>query len=85
LLALLAMHERMPTIAIVVSITEVFLHCAKAFRRSKLWDPEQRQDRREMPSLLKIILDQTTGAPQDPDEMHKIDAGLEESYRNSMY
>jgi uncharacterized protein len=85
LLALLAMHERMPTIAIVVSITEVFLHCAKAFRRSKLWDPDQRQDRREMPSLLKIILDQTTGAPQDPDEMHKIDAGLEESYRNSMY
>lgn len=85
LLALLAVNDRIPTAAIVVTVREMFLHCAKAFRRAKLWDPDQRQDRREMPSLLKIILDQTTGAPQDPDEMQKIDAGLEDSYRRSMY
>ena len=85
LLALLAVHDRMPTVAIVVTVREVFLHCAKAFRRAKLWDPDQRQDRSEMPSLLKIILDQTTGAPEDPEEMKKIDAGLEVSYQSSMY
>jgi uncharacterized protein len=85
LLALLAVNDRMPTTAIVVNISEVFLHCAKAFRRAKLWDPSQFQDRRAMPSLLKIILDQTTGAPNDPDEMERIDAGLEEDYAKSMY
>lgn len=85
LLALLEVKERLPTIAIVVTVSEVFLHCAKAFRRSKLWDPRQMQDRRDMPSLLKIIYDQTTGAPSDPDEMKKIDAGLEEDYQKSMY
>lgn len=85
LLALLAVNDRMPTVAIVVTIKEVFIHCAKAFRRAKLWDPGQRQERSEMPSLLKIILDQTTGAPDDPEEMIKIDAGLEVSYQNSMY
>lgn len=85
LLALLAVNDRMPTVAIVVTIKEVFIHCAKAFRRAKLWDPGQRQDRSQMPSLLKIILDQTTGAPDDPEEMKKIDAGLEVSYQNSMY
>jgi uncharacterized protein len=85
LLALLAVNERTPTVAIVVSVAEVFLHCAKAFRRAKLWDPAQRQDRREMPSLLNIILDQTTGAPADPEEMKRIDAGLEDDYRKSMY
>lgn len=85
LLALLAVNDRMPTVAIVVTIKEVFIHCAKAFRRAKLWDPGQRQDRSQMPSLLKIILDQTTGAPDDPEEMIKIDAGLEVSYQNSMY
>lgn len=85
LLALLAVNDRTPTVAIAVTVKEVFLHCAKAFRRSKLWDPDQRQDRREMPSLLNIILDQTTGAPEDPKDMQKIDAGLEEDYQRSMY
>ena len=85
ILAPLAVKDRVPTLAIVVSVTEVFLHCAKAFRRSRLWDPAVRQDRKEMPSLLKMILDQTTGAPQDPAMMQKIDEGLEADYRNSMY
>ena len=85
LLALLAVNDRRPVIAIAVAVDEVFLHCAKAFRRAKLWDPSQWQDRREMPSLLKIILDQTTGAPEDPAEMKKIDEGLEQDYQNSMY
>jgi uncharacterized protein len=85
LLALMAINDRVPTIAIVVTVEEVFIHCAKAFRRSKLWDPAQRQDRSQMPSLLKIILDQTTGAPDDPKEMEKIDAGLEVEYQNTMY
>lgn len=85
LLALLAVNDRLPTIAIVVHVEEVFLHCAKAFRRSKLWDPDQRQDRREMPSLLNIILDQTSGAPDSAVEMQKIDADLEDEYRRTMY
>ena len=85
LLALFAVKDRLPLTAIAVHVEEVFLHCAKAFRRSKLWDPESRQDRSEMPSLVKIILDQIDAAPEDPEEMRKIDEGLEESYRKSMY
>lgn len=85
LLAPMAVNGRVPTLAIVVAVTEVFLHCAKAFRRSRLWDPEARQDRREMPGLVKMILDQTTGAPQDPAELQKIDERLEADYRASMY
>jgi uncharacterized protein len=84
-LAQMAVNGRVPTLAIVVAVEEVFLHCAKAFRRAQLWDPDQRQDRSEMPSLLKIILDQTTGAPQDAAEMARIDAGLEAEYQKSMY
>ncbi|MGL4491035.1 MAG: pyridoxamine 5'-phosphate oxidase family protein [Rhizobiaceae bacterium] len=78
-------NKKAPKLAIVVRINEVFLHCAKAFRRSNLWNPDHFQDRTEMPSLLKIILDQTTGAPTDAAEMRKIDDGLEEDYKNSMY
>ena len=85
LLASMAVAARLPKIAIVVHVKEVFLHCAKAFRRSRLWDPQSHQDRSAMPSLIKIILDQTTGAPNDPGEQRKLDDGLEEEYKNSMY
>lgn len=81
----LAVNGRVPALAIVVSVNEVFLHCAKAFRRSALWHPQERQDRHEMPSLVKMILDQTTGAPEDPAEQELLDEGLERDYRDTLY
>jgi len=63
----------------------LYMHCAKAFRRSKLWDPSQLQDRSEMPYLPKIVLDQTSGAPDDLEDMGKIDADLEDEYKRTMY
>ena len=85
LLAPMAINGRVPRLAIVITVAEVFLHCAKAFRRSHLWDPAHLQDRSTMPSLSKIILDQTTGAPSDPEAMRRLDEGLEEDYKQSMY
>ena len=85
LLTEMAVQDRTPTLAIVVEIKTVFLHCAKAFRRAMLWDPEQFQDRKEMPSLIQIILDQTTGAPTDPQAQTALDDALEREYRQTMY
>ena len=84
LLRQMNVNDRVPTVAIVVRIDEVFLHCAKALRRSHLWDPDHRQDRRQMPSLIKMILDETTGAPGDED-MRRIDEDLEDDYRRTLY
>lgn len=84
LLEAMRVNDRTPRLAIVVSVDEVFLHCAKAFRRSRLWDPAHFQDRGAMLSLSRIILDQTTGAP-DGDEMARIDADLEVEYRKTLY
>lgn len=84
LLDTMMVNKRLPTLAIVVHVREVFLHCAKALRRSHIWDPARHQDRSQMPSLIKMILDETTGAPGE-DEMRKIDAGLEEDYKQTMY
>lgn len=81
----MAVNDRLPKLAIVVEVSEVFLHCAKAFRRSHLWDPAHFQDRSAMPSLSKIILEQTSGAPSDEAEMRKIDAELEADYRKTLY
>jgi len=81
----MSVNGRQPKLAIVIKVSEAFMHCAKAFRRSHLWDPEHFQDRRDMPSLSKIILDQTTGAPSDAEAMRQIDADLEVEYKKSMY
>jgi PPOX class probable FMN-dependent enzyme len=81
----MSVNDRIPKLAILVRVNEVFLHCAKAFRRSHLWNPDHFQDRADMPSLSKIILDQTTGAPSDDDEMCKIDDELEEEYKQTLY
>lgn len=81
----MAVNGRPPRLAIVVEVSEAFLHCAKAFRRSQLWNPEQHQQRSVMPSLSKMILDQTTGAPTDEAEMCRIDEDLEKEYGTSMY
>lgn len=81
----MSVNDRAPRLAIVVRVSEVFLHCAKAFRRSRLWDPDHFQDRSEMPSLSKIILDQTTGAPSDDAEMRRIDDDLEVEYNKTLY
>lgn len=85
LLESMAVDGRRPRLAIVVEIDEVFLHCAKAFRRSHLWDPAYRQDRSDMPSLIKMILDDTTGAPSDQAVMSKMDDDLETAYRQTLY
>ena len=85
LLESMRVNDRLPKLAIVVRVTEVFLHCAKAFRRSQLWNPDRFQDRKQMPSLSNIILDQTTGAPGDEVEMRKIDDDLEEEYKRTLY
>ena len=77
-------NDRVPTVAIIVKVAEVFMHCAKAFRRSHLWDPEHFQDRSEMPSLIKIILDETAVAP-DENAMRKIDDDLEADYKRTLY
>jgi len=81
----MSVDGRIPKLAIMVRVSEVFIHCAKAFRRSHLWNPDHFQDRGEMPSLMKIILDQSTGAPSDDDEMRKLDDGLEDDYKKSLY
>jgi hypothetical protein len=69
-----------PKTAIVVEIREVFLHCGKALKRSRLWDPESRMPRGEMPGLGRMIADQTRAV--DPES---ADQRVEESYRTRLY
>lgn len=85
LLASMAVKGNAPKLAILIEVKELYMHCAKAFRRSKLWDPASIQDRNDMPSLMKIMLDQADEAPDDHQEMDKLDEALEKAYQKTMY
>lgn len=58
---------------IVVSVEEVFLHCAKAFMRSKLWDSTAQIDKDSFPSMGQILKDQLglKAIPEPRDAMVK--------------
>ena len=86
-LARAAVNGKAPKVAIRVAVDEAFLHCAKALRRSRLWDAGSHVDRKEMPSLAKMILEQTA-PPQKPptaQEVSTADEFVEEDYKTGMY
>ena len=66
---------------LVVKIRAVYMHCAKAFMRSKLWTPESWPARSQMPTLGEIIRDQLALAQKPAD----LDESLAESYRQTMW
>jgi uncharacterized protein len=80
LLEALSVKGRPALAAILVEVEEAFFHCAKALIRSALWDPATRSERRQMPSLGRIIADQIDGV--DP---AAADQAVEESNRTRLY
>ena len=50
---------RKPTVGIKMHVEQVFFHCSKAFRRAGLWDADKKQERAGMPSIGRMILEQT--------------------------
>ena len=77
---------KLPKVAIRVRVEEQFFHCAKAFRRSRLWQPEAVVDRKVMPALGRIILEQTEEAARmKEEEIIACDVAIEESYKTEMY
>jgi uncharacterized protein len=77
-------NGKAPKVGILVAVEEVFMHCAKALKRSKLWSGEYRQDRAQMPSIARIILDQT-GAGVDEAEARGLDEKVEGDYKSGLY
>jgi PPOX class probable FMN-dependent enzyme len=47
--------SRAPRLAIVVTVREAYLHCAKALMRSKLWSPERQVQRSALPTMGEML------------------------------
>ena len=57
LLDRLAVGGKRPVTALVVEVEQCFLHCARAFKRSGLWQPERWPDASSVPSMQRMIWD----------------------------
>ncbi len=72
---------KLPQAVIVVSVEAAYMHCAKAFMRSRLWKPETWPERSSLPTLGQILKDQLS-LDQSAQAM---DAWLDDAYAKSMW
>ncbi len=78
-----AVKDRRPKAAIGVTVTQQYMHCAKAFRRSELWSNETWPDRATLPSLGCILRDQIPAISELTPE--SIDEDLERGYAKTLW
>ena len=66
-------ERRAPRAVVRVGVREAYLHCAKAFMRSRLWEPASRVERATLPTLGRMIADQTglEVPPETEEEMRR--------------
>lgn len=79
LLKLCTSELKPPKLVIQVDVTQAYLHCAKAFMRSKLWDTSTQIDRVRLPTMGEMISEQTgmSGPPE-------TQADMLERYKNDL-
>jgi hypothetical protein len=79
-LARLAERGQPALLAIRVRVERVFFHCAKAFKRSKLWQPESWPPNLRV-SFGKLLAKKVGGGDE---AAQQIDAAIEEDYRTNL-
>jgi len=82
LLASMAVNGKAPKAAIKVAVLEVYFHCGKALKRSKLWDPSTQVARSSLPSLSRMILEQTKSTIMT---VEQAEARTEKGYRENLW
>ena len=51
-------ERQRPKIVIEVRVAEAYLHCSKAFMRSRLWSADAQVDRAQLPTMGQMLHDQ---------------------------
>lgn len=71
---------KVPKLAMVVEIDEVYMHCARAFLRSGLWKPEAWPNEDDIPTLAAIMAEQKDLPAPDESQGKR-----NEEYRQRLY
>ncbi len=77
----MAVQGKLPKLGIQVNVERVFFHCAKALKRSKLWDASAQVPRNAFPSPGQVIRDQ-----RRPDHSaEELDALVVDDQKTNLY
>ncbi len=64
----MAVQGKAPRTAIIIHVEQVFYNCARAFMRSKLWDPAAHGDHSDLPTPARVV---ALRNGRDPDEFNR--------------
>lgn len=82
LLERMAVQGKRPQLAIGVDVEEAFMHCAKAFKRSGLWETDRWPDVTALPSPHRILYDH---APKKDQPFEEYERDSKERLRTGLY
>lgn len=82
LLARCEVRGKVPTLGIGIEVEEAFIHCAKAFKRSGLWEPERWPTLEGMASPARMLFDHTRPPGTTVEELDRV---LQDGYRQRLY
>ena len=77
----LVVRGKRPQLAIMLHVDDLYLHCAKAFVRSSLWDPATWPERTAIPTMGRMMKDQLALATS----AEELDAYLDNSSATKLY
>ncbi len=77
----MAIFGKTPEFAVVITIQEVFFHCAKCVIRSRLWDPRHWPDLAGVPSLAQAIVDEA----KLKETLEHVQAFIDKDVRERLY
>lgn len=75
---------KQPKAVILVTILEIFFHCTKAIKRSKLWMPEALSERNTLPSFARILMAQIDPECSE-DQVKEIEDFVESRAKTQLY
>jgi len=81
LCAKLHVNNRPALAVMVVKVRQVYMHCAKAFIRSRLWAPDSWPARSDMPTLGEILKDHAELSAT----AEEFDTVLDAAYKKSLW
>ncbi|CAA9571644.1 MAG: hypothetical protein AVDCRST_MAG87-2475 [uncultured Thermomicrobiales bacterium] len=81
LLEQLAIRGKMPRLALIVEIAEVYMHCGRAFRRSQLWDSSSWPAKADVASMAAVLKEQL----DMPGDLADLERERNEKYDRTLY
>lgn len=83
LLATSAVKAKVPLTGLLIHVDEAFMHCGRAVKRGRLWDPEAQIERTALPRLAEVLADHAASADQsirDEVELLRRETYMEEEH-----